>query len=192
MADAKPKEETGKGIAPPEPVVLSEAEKLDMELHRQEVNRVRQRDFEDNLPTDWDSAFAALESIGATVQEIDEVIVDEWPEIDKKRLVNVDMLLMTWSMARPENSISGRPYLVVRGILRSGKRFRFTDGSAGVCKQLLSITDNRIAEGHQAPNAGLHVPHGLTVSENYTTDYIDPQSGEPIKGTTYYLNTEAE
>lgn len=169
-----------------------EAQALEYEMLRREMNVIRNRDLESvPLPDSWESAFAALASIGAEVDEIDDVLVDEWPEIDKDHLINREILLMTWSMARPENSVSGRPYLVIRGITTSGTRFRFSDGGTGICKQLCSITDNRVANNHRTPNAGLHLPNGLTVSKDYVTDHVDPNTGEPIKGTTYYLNPDA-
>lgn len=158
---------------------------------RQTWNVARVAD--DVVPDSWESAYEIMQSIGAVVSEADEELADEWPLIEKAKLVNVESLFITWSISDPHNETFGAPYIVVRGMTRAGKRFRFTDGSTGICSQLMSFTQKRIKEGVQVPNAGLHLKHGLSKSD-YKTTVTDQKTGElvEIPATTYYINNETD
>lgn len=159
-------------------------------LERKSTFNVARLDSDTLLPESWDEAFSIMESIGAVVTNADEVLADDWPEIDKARLVNVECLLVTWSISDPRNETFGTPYLIVRGMTRSGKRFRFTDGSTGVCSQLIRLTEQRIKEGYAVPNSGLLCRNGLSRSD-YKTIVVNKDGEEvEIQATTFYINNE--
>lgn len=134
------------------------------------------------VPEDFNSA---LEFFGGSVLNASEVIVDDFPAIDKGKLVNVPFLLLGWTLSRPEDSNNGQ-YIVARGITQAGKRFRFADGSTGIFKQLVQITQTRIQNGEQYPNAGLYCESGLRKSD-YT--FVD-EKGQTQDATTFYINNE--
>lgn len=136
------------------------------------------------LPESFDAAMAAVLSIngGVEIDNATDVLADEWPVIDKKRLVNVPFLAVTWNISAPESSETGQ-YIVVRGITRNGDRFRFADGSTGIMQQLVKLTKERKDDNHPAQNAGLLCEMGLTVSKYKTTD----AAGKAIEAETYYI-----
>lgn len=166
----------------------NEIAKLDSEFGGIERKNAMNVARVDEAPDTWESALAVMESIGATISDASEELADEYPLIKKDRLVNVECLFLTWNISSPQNESFGSPYMVVRGITRSGKRFRFVDGSTGVCKTLIDFTQKRINEGAAIPNAGLHCPRGLRVSEYDTLD----SDGKPTKGKTFYIDNSAE
>lgn len=166
----------------------NEIAKLDTEFGGIERKNAMNVARVDEAPDTWESALFIMESIGATISEASEELADEYPLIEKDRLVNVECLFLTWNISSPQNESFGSPYMVVRGITRSGKRFRFVDGSTGICKTLISFTEKRINEGAKVPNAGLHLARGLRVSEYDTVD----ASGNPIKAKTFYVDNSAE
>lgn len=167
-------------------------EEQEITLRRdREFNVVKQSDLEgDLLPDSWESAIAAMESIGATISRADEDLADDYPVIDKERLINRPFMALTWSISKPANESYGTPYIVVRGILRGGKRFRFTDGSTGICEQLIKLTEQRIKSGFAVPNAGLICPNGLRKSE-YTYRDTD-KDGNPVDApaSTFYIDNQ--
>jgi hypothetical protein len=136
------------------------------------------------LPESFDAAMAAIQTIngGQVIEAAADVLADEWPEVEKKNLVNVPFLAVTWSISAPESSETGQ-YIVVRGITRDGKRFRFADGSTGIMKQLVKLTQERKQANHPAQNAGLLCERGLSVSQYKTTD----GAGKPISAETFYI-----
>jgi len=138
------------------------------------------------LPDSFEAAVKALHGMGASVDNAAGVLEDEFPEIDKERLINREILLLTWSVSKPgEGEFGDGQYLVVRGITRDGKRFRFADGSTGVMAQLVGLTRKRINEKtHKVPNAGLLCPTGLTKSEYMYTD----EKGKQTPAKTYYVS----
>ena len=150
---------------------------------RDQFNKVRLND--DNLPDDFASAMQTLADSGITVESTADVIVDGFPEIDKAALVGRECIFLTWQLSRPESESFGQPFVVVRGITKDGQRFRFSDGSTGVFRQLVKITENRIENNSKTPNAGLHVLHGLTRS-NYKVPH-PTREGIEIEATTYYI-----
>lgn len=136
------------------------------------------------LPETWEEMVSLLNNSGIEVELAANVLADEWPVLDKKKLINVPMMLATWSVSEPGQGDGGGQYIVVRGITKDGRRFRFADGSTGIFKQLVKLTHERVVNGSATPNAGLYVPGGLTVSEY---DYTDDK-GAKSKASTYYLS----
>lgn len=140
------------------------------------------------LPENFDSAMAALTSVGITVENAAGVLADEWPLFEKAKLVNVPFVLLTWTVSNPDdsaNSANGGQYLVCRGMTKDGRRFRFADGSTGIMAQLVKLTRERVDAGSKTPNAGLLVNGGLTKSD-FT--YTDPATGKSTPATTFYLS----
>jgi hypothetical protein len=137
-------------------------------------------------PDSFESALALLEGNGVTVDTAAVVMPDEFPEIEKKDLVNVPVMLLTWNISNPERGEFEGQYIVVRGITRAGKRFRFSDGSTGIFQQLRKLTGVRIQQGYSTPNAGLIVEKGLVKSDYTFTD----DKGKPTNATTFYLANE--
>jgi hypothetical protein len=138
------------------------------------------------LPATFEEAVKALHTMGASVDNAAGVLEDEFPEIDKERLINREILLLTWSVSKPgEGEYGDGQYIVVRGITRDGKRFRFADGSTGIMAQLVGLTKKRIQDkSHAVPNAGLLCPTGLTKSEYTYTN----EKGEKTPAKTYYVS----
>lgn len=135
------------------------------------------------LPESMDEALALFRDSGIQVDQASVVMPDEFPEIDKKDLVNVPMMLLTWNISNPERGEFEGQYIVVRGITQSGKRFRFSDGSTGIFAQLRKLTGIRVQQGSPTPNAGLLINKGLVKSDyTFTND-----QGKPQNATTYYL-----
>ena len=137
-------------------------------------------------PATFDDAVALLNAQGVTIDTAAVVMPDEFPEVDKKDLVNVPLMLLTWNISDPTKSEFEGQYIVVRGITRMGKRFRFSDGSTGIFQQLRKLTGVRRAQGYATPNAGLVIEKGL-VKSDYT--FLD-EKGKPANATTYYLANE--
>lgn len=139
------------------------------------------------LPETFADMEKLLKEAGIIVEHASGVLADEWPLVEKKRLVNVPFILATWTVSKaddPNNAGSGQ-YIVCRGMTKDGKRFRFADGSTGIMAQLVKLTKERIADGgYSAPNAGLLVPAGLTASEY---SFID-EKGKATPATTFYLS----
>lgn len=159
-------------------------ERQDLIESRRSMNVAKVDDLK--LPMSWDSALETLTSIGAVVGTAAEELADEWPEIDKARLVNVECLFITWAISNPLNESFKTPYMTIRGITRGGRRFRFSDGGAGICKQLITFTEKRIKEGVAVPNSGLHLQQGLKSSKYKTLD----GEGKTIDVETFYIDNE--
>lgn len=138
------------------------------------------------VPDSFDEAVALLNQQGVVIDTAAIVMPDNFPEIDKKDLVNVPIMLLTWNISNPERGEFDGQYIVVRGITKAGKRFRFSDGSTGIFRQLRNLTGQRIQQGYATPNSGLVIEKGL-VKSDYT--YQD-EKGKPTNATTYYLANE--
>lgn len=135
------------------------------------------------LPESYDEALALLGSV-TEIADATEDLADEWTEIDKEKLVNVPFLLVAWTISSEDDADFGNQYVVVRGITSAGKRFRFTDGSTGIFRQLVRLTGDRLKNPVTAPyaNMGLKCPEGLVKSE-----YNKTINGERTRAVTYYI-----
>lgn len=69
-------------------------------------------------------------------------------------------------------------------VTESGDKWIVNDGSTGICRQLIGVTNRRIIDGREPSTAmqGLLVRRGLRVSR-YETEV----NGKMIKAETYYL-----
>lgn len=135
------------------------------------------------LPESYDDALALFESV-TEISDASEDLADEWPEIDKDRLVNVPFLIVAFTISSAEDSEYGSQYVVVRGITATNQRFRFTDGSTGVFRQLVRLWKTRSENPATAPfaNVALKCPNGLTRSE-----YNKIVDGKNTRAVTHYI-----
>ena len=135
------------------------------------------------MPETWEDAMAFAESV-AHISKSSEDLPDEWPEVDKEKLVNVPFFVVAWTISDPADMEYGQQYVVVRGITRMHQRFRFTDGSTGIYAQLRRLTAQRLKREDAAPyaNSGLVCENGLTKSE-----YTKNVNGQATRATTYYI-----
>lgn len=110
----------------------------------------------------------------------------------KSELVNRPLGLRAWRFKRGDMG----PYVIVFAVLHgTDEQVIFTDGSAGVYRQLSKVTTDRINDEHPAPFEFLKVPNGLRVSEYALGEDMRPLSEDDIadgakvagKGRTYYL-----
>lgn len=138
------------------------------------------------LPESWEDFAQLLKAEGIQLDHAAGVLADEWPEIDKERLVNTPLAIATWTISEPGKGDFDGQYVVVRGMTKDGQRFRFADGSTGVFRQLRKLTGERVRDGHPTPNAGLYAPRGLRVSEYEYTD----DRGNKSKAKTFYISNE--
>lgn len=164
-------------------------EELERQVMRQEFNAVTVKG--DAIPDNYDAAIAAILAAGITLDDTADIIVDEWPEIDKQELVNMPFVLANWTLSRSESEVYGTPFLTFRGVTASGRKFRFSDGSfkSGLAAEVMEITTKRLDAGSKTPNAGLIVSSGLTASE-YDVEIPDPKDPNKtitIQATTYYI-----
>lgn len=137
----------------------------------------------EKLPETFDSMLELLKQSGIEIDHASAVIADEWPVIEKAKLINVPFVLATWTVSNPDDGENGQ-YIVCRGITEKGVRFRFADGSTGIMSQLVKLTRERLQNGSATPNAGLYVASGLTKSDyQFTGD-----DGKKQSATTYYIN----
>lgn len=136
------------------------------------------------LPETWDDLRALLSHSGIDVGIAADELADEWPQVEKKTLINKTLMLATWTISEPGKGDFEGQFIVVRGMTKDGQRFSFADGSTGIYRQLVRLTETRVKNGAATPNAGLYVPGGLTVSEYEHTD----EKGKKTKAQTYYLS----
>jgi hypothetical protein len=137
------------------------------------------------LPESWDAAVGFLKENGVAIEHAAAVLVDEFPEVDKKDLVNVEFVLFNWTISE-DGGDYGSQFVTCRGITRTGNRFRFSDGSTGVYRQLVKLTSDRLKDGSATPNGGLMCGKGLTKSEYTYTD----EKGKKTPAVTYYISAE--
>jgi hypothetical protein len=138
------------------------------------------------LPETWADFAELLKASGIGMDHASAVLADEWPEVDKAKLVNVPLAIALWTISEPGKGDFDGQYIVVRGMTQTGERFRFADGSTGIFRQLRKLTGERIRDGHPTPNAGLFAPRGLRVSEYEYTD----DKGKKSKAQTFYISNE--
>lgn len=107
---------------------------------------------------------------------------------DKDLLVNVPFILIDWKEITDPSTL--RDYATIRVMTSDGRKYRFSDGSTGIYKQLREIRDRMNL------TVGIAVPKGLTKSEFFVseeTKEIVPADfeGPKFKAATFYLNTSS-
>lgn len=170
--------------------LVAEKNAIEAEFENTEVATQRREQFnrlteiQDAEIDSWDDAVAVFAAIGIEPESVDaDLIGDGFPLIDKSKLVNVECMFVRWTVSMPQNERYKTPYVVVKGITRGGKKFRFTDGSTGVGRELFNLTRDRAAKGHEAPNGALILPEGLSRSDYTAVD----DNGDEIQATTYHI-----
>ena len=123
------------------------------------------------------------------LNEIDAESIEEYgtgftvlKTADKARLVGVPLILIEWTFNK--SSYGEAPFVSLMAVTKSSEKVIINDGSTGIAKQLLDITNERVSRGHRHPQMGLAVPNGLSVSEY---KWVDPSDGKEKPATTFYL-----
>lgn len=117
-----------------------------------------------------------MKALGEDVASITELDPRERIE-DKDELINIPFVIT--NVAGHLNGEFGNPWVVVTAKTATNRLVWFTDGSTGICQQIIAM-----AERNPGAKAVL-VPKGLVKSTYKTKD----AEGKDIQGTTYYLST---
>lgn len=134
----------------------------------------------------YEQALALVNNNGGIV-EIGEVAGDGYVITkDKDILLNIPFLLIDWKEVTDPETL--RDYATIRLITSDGRKYRLSDGSTGIYKQLTEIRDRT------GFVTGIRVPKGLTKSEYYIRDDTREPVGKDFDGpkskaATYYLST---
>lgn len=127
----------------------------------------------------WEDALALLQSHGVEVTDITDY-GDGFVGVEKDTLVNIPMVVLDYTISYngeyKDDSGNVMPFVVVRAFTSDGRKVRFTDGSTGLCKQVLGFAKRGV-------KGGIRCPKGLTVSEY---DYID-EKGKHTPAKTFYF-----
>ena len=143
-------------------------------------------DEELNSITDINSAAALL-----GIKSVEDLAWNESPYIvltDKNQLLGKKFLAVSWKFHESKEFIGNEfvsVHIITDDTLNGHKLFILNDGSAGICKQLRSVTDQRLTENHPNPQAGAMILNGLTLSEY---DRFDEKGNIIGKGKTFYLS----
>lgn len=129
--------------------------------------------------TTMDEALAALGSV---------TDVADWADFgtgfnvlkNKDNLVGVPFVVLEWRFNHSKEF--DQEYVAAVVMDEKNNKHILVDGSTGVCAQLRTVTDAKIADGLPYPQAGLIVRNGLTRS-----DYTKEVDGKEIAASTYYL-----
>lgn len=105
---------------------------------------------------------------------------------NKDRLVGVPFVIVEWRFTKSQQY--AQTFVSAMIVDEKDNRFILNDGSTGICAQLRSVTDRRIARGDAFPQAGLIVRKGLRRS-NYKVAGTDKDTGEEVmlEASTFYL-----
>lgn len=126
-----------------------------------------------------DAIAVAMENNGT---DIADVLGDGFAEITKDKLVGIRFIILDWIVSKSKDYADEqgeyRPFVTVRAVTERNEKVFFTDGSTGICAQLLDLD----SKGEHHP---LNVSRGLRVSEY---QYVDDK-GRASAAFTFYLNT---
>lgn len=154
------------------------------------------------LPLSVVNSFKGVEDVeqffaaqGITLSAGEEISDGFETVTDKDRFLKTSFVVIDWK--KFYSSEFGQDAMTIRIMTLAGEKYRLSDGSTGIMKQLEEITEVRLAAGHAAPNAGLICKDGLTKSE-YWVSTIDGKAIPTIeaeklpasakrKASTYYL-----
>lgn len=140
--------------------------------------------------TDYASAALLLDTLGIPAEDAADYGTG-FSVIDKSKLLGVPLLILQWRFN--EGDYDG-DFVSVEAVTKHGDKVVFNDGSSGIRAQLQTVTVQRIAKGHPAPQAGLRVVGGLTKTDYFfNADTKESRNKVPAgeKGwapaSTYYL-----
>jgi len=125
-------------------------------------------------------------------------ITDGFAKLDnKERLVSVPLLVVDWAYFN-SNEYAGAEVATIRLMTQPGEKFRISDGSTGLYRQLKDIEARRIEVGHQHPTQDLYVRQGLRVSRYWISTATgmtmtqqqadETPTGEKKAAATYYFD----
>lgn len=115
---------------------------------------------------------------------------------DKDILISVPFVITTFRFAEgdyTDESGNKSRYVIAELVTKDGAKYLITDGSTGICSQLLQVYMDRAALGSKAPNVGVLCEKGVTKSEYYFNAKTGEKSNKPVEGpnwgpaSTYYL-----
>ncbi len=149
----------------------------------------------------YDEAVAAAELDGLTDEDMTFVRSPFRVITDKTEMLGVPHLIRAFRFSKDEKS--ERPYVVVYAVAKLPKGDEmviYTDGSAGIMRQLVRGMERRIADGHKYPTQWYNVVNGLEKSTyDLVADKSAPNGQRPRKnddpenvkvvgeGTTFYI-----
>lgn len=166
--DFVPDTDTNKGAVPTTEVVKTERLFTEDELR--------------NIGS-FDDAMALLtDKLGAEVYDASTEIGDGFDMLENKdKLIENAFVAVSWTFSESDDyhNEDGSPskFVVMRVVTSRGEKYIITDGSTGMCKQMLNFT------ARTGKLSGLVVKGGLRKSTYKTV--ID---GVSTPGVTYYLN----
>lgn len=124
----------------------------------------------------WESAInLATNAFGGIVNAAD-VLGDGFQNVDKERLIDREFVILSYTFTKDKTSDA--PFVVVRVVLRDGRKLFFTDGSTGVMSQCRDLESAGLT-------GGIYVARGLRVSRYTVTD----DKGKDKEAATYYFDT---
>jgi hypothetical protein len=136
-------------------------------------------------------------SLGVELTAGEDELGDGYERTDNKdRFCDTPLVLVDWTVFM--SSEFNQPASSIRIMTFAGEKFRISDGSTGIHKQLEELTAVRVRQGRPTPRQGLILKGGLRKSE-YWISVVDglplnAQEAEetPLelrrKAKTYYLN----
>jgi len=135
-----------------------------------------------DTPVTWEeaSAFHGITDKDVFVASIYTVL-----NKDKDALLEVPFIIRKVSFKAEERFASEFAiiHLVTKYPVKGASHFVMTDGSTGICAQLMKLVDERIADGHPTPDEGIVIANGLRKSDYLIAE--GENAGQPA--TTYYL-----
>lgn len=163
----------------------TEVEEIQPELP---VELVRMLENPDSIAT-----AEQLEALAAAMGIDDTDVISPWVQVkDKEELINRPFYIRRWKTLQSKDFI-GNEFVVVFAVTYDGHMIVFSDGSAGIARQLKEVSTKRFKLGiYVDPDGGefLRVPNGLRMSEydvdrngNVTRDASEKFS----TGRTFYL-----
>jgi hypothetical protein len=137
-----------------------------------------------------------FESQGFTISSGEE-ISDGFERLENKDvLIGQTLVLIDWNRFWSEQY--QQHAFTMRILTAQGAKYRIADGSTGIAKQLMEITEARANDPTKFPNGGLLVKDGLRKSEYWVSKQdnraLSAQEAEATpadqkrKAVTYYLN----
>lgn len=148
-------------------------------------NVVSVRKLSDIADVNYADMDAYLAEVGIDVTEASPEVVaeltgDGFTKIDKKQLINVPFIILTWSRdnggrrIKKDDGSDGDGFLICRAVTAFNAKVWFVTGGYGLAEELEALTKARIANGSKTPNAGYKLPKGLHADElpDYPGKYI--------------------
>jgi len=141
------------------------------------------------MTDDLAASFSTLEdalayfNAGVGVVAVEDVLGDGYEILrDKSRLVNMPFLIIDWKEILGDTG----PYTTIRLITSDARRYRLSDGSSGIHKQLSTMTSQHGLSGGVSVKGGLRKSTFWLDRDDRVVDADDPDATR--MASTYYLN----